>query len=580
MLGSPRPSIALATWLVVSIGCSGPSRPDAVAPDSAASGAAAPYDVLITNGRVVDGTGAPWLIADVGIRGDRIAAVGQLANAEATTRIDARDLIVAPGFVDLLGQSEFNVLVDNRVASKVTQGVTTEVTGEGTSIAPVNDRMIKDRSASYQHFGVTPDWHTLDEYFAHLERSASAINIGTFVGSGGLRDYVMGSEDRPATPAELEEMRALARHAMEDGALGVSSSLQYVPNRFASTDELIELAKVAAAYGGIYITHQRSEGNLLFESLDEVFTIAERANVHAEIWHLKTAYKANWGKMAEALRRIDAARARGLRISANIYPYNRASNGLDACLPIWAREGGTDALLARLADPAVRARIKKDMDDPNAAYENQWYGAGGGAGVMLSSVLNPDLRRYEGMNMVEIGRAMGKDPRDAVMDLIVADRAESSVITAIMNEDDVRTAMRHPLVSFGSDSSAQAEDGPLSVSKSHPRGWGSFTRILGRFVREERVLTIEEAVRKATSQAAIRVGIQDRGILRAGMFADIVIFDAATVRDEATFEDPRHYSTGMRHVFVNGRAVLRDGRITDERPGRAIRGPGWRKTSP
>jgi N-acyl-D-aspartate/D-glutamate deacylase len=404
--------------------------------------------------------------------------------------------------------------------------------------------MIKDRLASYQHFGVDHDFRTLDEYFGRIERTKSTVNIGTFVGSGGLRDYVMGSDDRPATPAEL-----------------------------------IELAKVAASYGGIYITHQRSEGNLLFESLDEVFAIAERANVHAEIWHLKAAYKANWGTMAEALRRIEAARARGVRVSANIYPYNRASNGLDACLPIWAREGGTEALLERLAAPAVRARIKKDMDDPGAPFENQWYGAGGGAGVMLSSVLNPELRRYEGMNLAEIGRAMGKDPRDAVMDLVVADRAESSVITAIMNDDDVRTKIRHPLVSFGTDSSAQAEDGPLSVSTSHPRGWGSFTRILGRFVRDEQLLTLEEAVRKATSQAAIRVGIRDRGLLRPGMFADIIVFDPATVRDESTLEDPRHYSTGMRHVFVNGRAVLRDGRITDQRPGRPVRGPGWRKRS-
>jgi dihydroorotase/N-acyl-D-amino-acid deacylase len=575
MRGLQRLAIANAACLFVCAGCSGPSQPEIGTRDT--TGAEAPYDVVLAGGRVVDGTGAPWLVADIGIRGDRIAAIGELAAAEATTRIDAGGLVVAPGFIDLLGQSEFNVLVDNRLASKVTQGITTEITGEGVSIGPVSDRMIKDRLPSYQHFGVDHDWRTLDEYFRRIERTRSAVNIGTFVGSGGLRDYVMGSEDRPATPAELDQMGALARQAMEDGALGVSSSLQYVPNRFASTDELIELAKVAASYGGIYITHQRSEGNLLFESLDEVFAIAERANVQAEIWHLKAAYKANWGKMAEALRRIEAARARGVRVSANIYPYNRASNGLDACLPIWAREGGTDAMLNRLADPAVRARIKQDMDDPNAPFENQWYGAGGGAGVMLSSVLNPELRRYEGMNLAEIGRAMGKDPRDAVMDLVVADRAESSVITAIMNEDDVRTAMRHPLVSFGTDSSAQAEDGPLSVSKSHPRGWGSFTRILGRFVRDERLLTLEEAVRKATSQAAIRVGIRDRGLLRPGMFADIIVFDPATVRDEATFEDPRHYSTGMRHVFVNGRAVLRDGRITDERPGRPVRGPGWRK---
>jgi N-acyl-D-amino-acid deacylase len=562
--------IPLSFLLVVCLSaCSGP--PD---PPAAATADAPAYDVVVLNGRVVDGTGSPWFHGDVGIIGDRIEAIGNLAGAEAKTRIDAKGLVVAPGFIDLLGQSEFNVLVDSRAASKITQGITTEITGEGGSIAPANDRLIADRKPAYDHFGVAHDWRTLDEYFARLERSKVAINVGTFVGSGGLRDYVIGKENRPATAAELDEMKKLVAQAMEQGALGVSSSLQYVPNRFASTDELVELAKVAARHGGIYITHQRSEGNNIFESLDEVFAIAERAHIPAEIWHLKTAYKANWGKMPEVLRRMEAARARGLRVSANIYPYNRASNGLDACLPLWAREGGTDAMLARLKDPAQRERIKKDMDDPKAPYENQWYGSGGPAGVMLSSVLNPELRKYEGMTLADIGKAMSKDPRDAAMDLVIADGAESSVIISIMHEDDVRTAMRHPLVSFDTDSGAQAEDGRLSESKSHPRAWGTFPRILGRYVRDEKILTLEEAIRKMTSQAAIRVGIGDRGILRPGMFADVTIFDPATVRDESTFEDPRHYSTGVRYVLVNGRAVVSDGAITAERPGRPLRGPG------
>jgi N-acyl-D-amino-acid deacylase len=563
--------------LLVSVACSRPAE-QAVAASSEIQGSTA-YDVVIVNGRVVDGTGAPWIRADIGIRGDRIAAVGNLKSAQAGQLIDANGLVVAPGFIDLLGQSEFNVLVDNRAASKITQGITTEITGEGTSIAPVNDRMIADRQPAYDHFGVMHDWRTLNDYFGRLQRSKTAINIGTFVGSGGIRDYVIGKEDRPATAAELDEMRKLVAQAMEDGALGVSSSLQYVPNRFASTEELIELAKVAARYGGIYITHQRSEGNKIFESLDEVFTIAERADVPAEIWHLKTAYKANWGKMAEVLRRIEAARARGLRVSANIYPYNRASNGLDACFPLWVREGGVDAMIARLKDPAQRERIKKEMNDPNAPYENQWYGSGGPSGVMVSSVLNPDLRKYEGMTLDAIGKAMGKDPRDAAMDLVIADRAETSCIIAIMNEDDVRTAMRHPLVSFDTDSGAQAEDGRLSESKSHPRAWGTFTRILGRYVRDEKLLTLEEAVRKMTSQAANRVGIMDRGIIRPGMFADLTVFDPATVRDVATFEDPKHYSTGVRFVLVNGRAVVSDGKITDERPGRPLFGPGRKERS-
>jgi N-acyl-D-amino-acid deacylase len=568
---SIRPAVVCA---LLGAACSPSPAP---APATPAPATPPPFDLVILNGRIVDGTGAPWFRSDLGIIGDRIEAIGHLSEAPAKARIDAANLVVAPGFIDLLGQSEFNVLVDPRAASKIMQGVTTEITGEGSSIAPVNDRLTADRKASYAHFGVTQDWRTLAEYFARLRRTPAAINVGTFVGSGGLRDYVIGKDNRPASPAEMEAMKALVAEAMQQGALGLSSSLQYVPNRFASTEELVELAKVAAQYGGIYITHQRSEGNKVFESLDEVFTIAERADIPAEIWHLKTAYKANWGKMPEALRRIEAARARGLRVSANIYPYNRASNGLDACLPLWVREGGTDAMIARLKDPAQRERAKKEMDDPNAPFENQWYGSGGPSGVMLSSVLNADLRKYEGMTFDQIGKAMGKDPRDAVMDLVIADRAESSVIIAIMQEDDVITAMKHPLVSFDTDSGAQAEDGRLSESKSHPRAWGVFPRVLGHFVRDQHVLPLEEAVRKMTSQAAIRVGVTERGILRKGMLADIAIFDPATIRDVATFEDPKHYAEGIRHVLVNGKAVVRDGKMTEERPGQPIMGPGFQR---
>ena len=562
--------------VALSAACGGGApEPAAQVPEAAPAAAAVPrFDVVIANGRVVDGTGAPWFHADIGIKGDRILAIGDLSKAEAATRIDAAGQVVAPGFIDLLGQSEFNALVDSRVASKITQGITTEITGEGASIAPVNDQMMADRKASYDFFKIPQDFTTLAEYFTKLEAATSAVNIGTFVGSGGVRDYVVGKADRPATPDEMTKMKQLVAEAMTDGALGLSSSLQYIPNRFSTTDELVELAKVAAEHGGIYITHQRSEGNKVFESIDEVLTIAERANIPAEIWHLKTAYKANWGKMTEVLRRIEAARARGLRVSANIYPYDRASNGLDACLPVWVREGGTDALLERLKNPETRERVKRDMDDPNAPFENQWYGSGGPAGVMLSSVLDPALRKYEGLNFVEIGRVMDKDPRDAAIDLVIADKAESSVIISIMRESDVVEAMRTPWVSFDTDSGARAEDGPLSESKSHPRAWGTFTRVLGKYVREDGVLTLEEAVRKATSQAAIRVGITDRGLVRPGMFADLVVFDPATVKDVATFEQPNHYSAGMRHVFVNGQAVVKDGAITTARPGRALRGPG------
>jgi N-acyl-D-amino-acid deacylase len=555
-------ALCLAAWWLI-------ARPSAQRPQ---------FDVIIANGRIVDGTGAPWFRGDVGIVGDRITAIGALGNATAGTRVDASNLTVAPGFIDLLGQSEFNVLVDGRAASKILQGVTTEVTGEGSSIAPVNDRLIADAAPNATHFGVAQDWRTLADYFKRLaERSHTTINVATFVGAGGVRSYVVGKDDRPATAAELERMKQLVAQAMEQGALGLSSSLQYVPDRFASTDEIVELAKVAARYGGVYFTHQRSESARIFESLDEVFAIAERANIPAEIWHLKTAYKANFGKMPEVLRRIEAARARGLDVTANQYPYTRASNGLDSCLPLWAREGGIDKTLPRLRDPATRERIKKDMDDANATtWENQWYGANGGDGVMVSSVLNRDLAKYEGLTITQIAKMMNTDPRDAVIDLVIADRGETSSITSIMDEDDVRTALKHPLVGVGTDSGAQAEDGKLSESKSHPRAWGSFPRILGHYVRDEHLLTLEEAIRKMTSKAADRVHLHDRGILRPGMIADVTVFDAAAIRDVSTFDDPKHYATGVRDVFVNGGRVVADGAITAARPGRPLRGPGAR----
>jgi N-acyl-D-amino-acid deacylase len=542
------------------------------APPLQAQRTATRFDLLITHGRIVDGTGAPWFRGDVGVVGDHIVAVGNLTGGSAAKTIDATNLVVAPGFIDLLGQSEFNVLVDPRAASKITQGVTTEVTGEGSSIAPVNDRMIQEGAPNARHFGVVQDWRTLADYFRRLElRSRPAINVATFVGAGSIRNYVIGKDDRRPTAAELGRMSDLVAQAMEQGAVGLSTSLQYVPDRFASTDEIVELAKVASRYGGVYFTHQRSESARIFESLDEVFAIAERANIPAEIWHLKTAYKANFGKMPDVLKRIEAARARGLDVTANQYPYSRASNGLDACLPLWVREGGLEKMLARLRDPAQRERIRKDMNDATAtAWENQWYGANGGDGVMLSSVLNPELRKYEGMTLTDIGKAMGKDPRDAVMDLVIADKGESAVITSIMSEDDVRTALKHPLVGVGTDSGAQAEDGKLSESKSHPRAWGSFPRILGKYVRDEHLLTLEEAIRKMTSKAADRVHLTDRGVLRPGMKADITVFDPATIKDVSTFDNPKHYSTGVRHVFVNGRAVVADSKITAERPGRPL----------
>ena len=403
------------------------------------------FDLVIANGRLVDGTGAPWTTADVGIVDDRIRAIGISRRPRPRRASTPPGLVVAPGFIDMLGQSEFNVLVDSRAASKLLQGITTEVTGEGCAIAPLNDRMLKEAEPSARHVGVTLDFRTLGEYFDRIDqRSRPALNVASFVGAGGVRNYVIGKDDRPATPAEMEQMKRLVAQAMEEGALGLSTSLQYVPDRFASTDEIVELAKVAASHGGVYLTHQRSEGNRIFESLDEVFAIAERAKIPAEIWHLKTAYKANWGKMPEVLRRIEAARARASTSPRTSIPYNRASNGLDACLPVWAREGGLDPMLARLQDPAQRARIKQDMEDATASWENQWYGSGGGDGVMLVSVLNDELRKYEGKTLTEIGRLLGKDPRDAVMDLVIADRGESAVIISIMSEDDVQDGVAAP----------------------------------------------------------------------------------------------------------------------------------------
>jgi dihydroorotase/N-acyl-D-amino-acid deacylase len=532
-------------------------------------------DLVFEGGRIVDGTGAPWFVADVSVRDGRIGAIGALGRRAARRRIDARGLVVAPGFVDLLGQSEYNVLVDPRAASKITQGITTEVTGEGVSIAPLNQRMIDEDRDTYEKYGVWPDWRTLEGYFRTLERRGTAINLATFVGSGGLRSYVVGRENRPATSSDIASMKALLEQSMREGALGISSSLQYIPNIYSSTEELVALAKVAAKYGGAYFTHQRSESSRIDSSLDEVFRIAREASVRAQIWHLKTAYRPNWGRMPEVLAKIEGARSQGVDISANQYPYNRASNGLDACLPPWAREGGREALLKRLADPATRERVKTDMASETTEWENQYLGAGGPQGVMVSAVLSDTLKRYEGRLLSRIAQDEKKDPRDALIDIVIADRANASCIISIMDENDVRTALAHPLVSFGTDSPAKATDGPFSKEYSHPRGWGSAARILGHYVREEKLLRLEEAVRKMTSFAAASAGLEDRGIVKPGFAADLAVFDPNTVRDVATFESPNRYSEGFRYVSVNGVLVVDGGKLTGKTPGRALRGPGY-----
>ena len=533
------------------------------------------YDFILSGARVVDGTGAPWFVADIGIVGDRIAAIGDLSHASAAKRLNTTGLFASPGFIDVQGQSEFNILVDNRAASKITQGVTTEITGEGNSIAPVNDRLRKEGEDKAIKYGVTLDWYSLADYFRHFQRTKSAINLGTFVGAGGVRNYVLGADNRPATPAELDQMRQIVAQAMQQGAFGLSTALQYVPDTFASTDEIVELARVARQYGGVYFTHQRSEGDQIFDSLEEVFAVAQRANISATIWHLKAAYRQNWGKMPEVLRRIEAARARGIDVAATVYPYARASNDLIACFPSWVSEGGTEKMIQRLEDPAQRARAKKEMDEPSDTWQNQWRGSGGPGGVLLIQTLNPELAKYEGMTLEEIGQQMNKDPKDAAMDIAVADRGKSSVVITIMDEADVRAAVSNPLVTFGSDSGARAEDGPLSKSKAHPRAFGTFPRILAEYVREQHTMRLEDAVRKMTSLAASRTGLMDRGILRPGMIADITVFDPKTIKDVATYNDSLHYSLGVKFVFVNGRPVLWDGTITEERPGKALHGPGY-----
>jgi N-acyl-D-amino-acid deacylase len=546
------------------------------------SGAADPGerdDLVLENGRVADGTGAPLFRADVAVRGDRIAAVGVLPDsrkAAARRRIDVSGLVVSPGFIDLLGQSEYSALVDRRAASKITQGITTEVTGEGVSIAPLNERMLKENEDVYRRYGVRPEFTTLAGYFARFRRTPPTINLGTLVGLGGIRDLVIGKADRRATPAELAAMEREVAKAMEEGALGVSTSLQYVPDMYNTTEEIIAMAKVAARYGGVYFTHQRSEGNRIDSSLAEVFRIAREAGISANIWHLKTSSRRNWGKMPAVLARLEAARAGGLDVAANQYPWSAAMNGLDANLPPWVREGGTEKLLARLEDPAVRERAKREMATDSDAWENQWYGSGGASGVLVTSVLNPALKADEGKTLEEIGKTEGKDPRDALIDLVIADRANSYGILFCMSEDDVRAALKSRLVAFCTDSGASAADGILSEEKSHPRGWASTARILGTYVREEKLLPLEEAVRKMTSLPAARTQIRDRGLVVPGLYADLVAFDPVRVKAVSTYADPFHYCEGIPYVAVNGQLVVDGGKITSARPGRPLLGPGYR----
>ena len=532
------------------------------------------YDLIFAGGRVVDGTGAPWFRADVGVVGGRIAAVGDLSKSPASRRIDASRLVVAPGFIDMMGQSEYRVLVDNRVASKITQGITTEITGEGSSIAPLNDRMIEEGRDLWRRYGVTPGWTTLSGYWKEFERTRSAVNLGTFVGAGGIRNLVIGKEDRRARPEELETMKAAVARAMEEGALGLSTALIYVPDRYAPTEEIIALARVAASYGGSYITHQRDEGNDhsggIDASLDEVFRIAREAAIPAEIYHLKTSGKENWGRMPAVLKRLEEARVQGLDVSADQYPWTASSNGLVDSLPSWLQEGSLEQLLARLRDPAMRTRARREFLAENPDWPE------GASRILITSVLNLELKKCEGRTIAQIARDEGKDPLDAIMDILLADRANTMRVTFGMNEEDVQAALKHPLVSMCTDSEASAEDGIFCQEKSHPRGWATTARILGHYVREVKLLRLEEAIRKMTSLPASRMRLRDRGLLRPGMAADIVAFDPDTVEERSTYADPNHYSQGFEYVAVNGELVVDGGKITNARPGRPLFGPGYR----
>jgi dihydroorotase/N-acyl-D-amino-acid deacylase len=535
------------------------------------------YDVLLRGGRIVDGTGSPWFEGDLAIHGDRIAAIGRLDGATAGRTIDVRGLVVAPGFIDMLGQSEYTVLAEPNVRSKITQGITTELTGEGGSVAPMTPYIVGELKPVTIDLGFRIDWTDLRGYFDRLHRKGSAVNFAHLVGAAQVRMAVLEGVNRLATAAELEAMKAHVARAMEEGAFGLSSALIYPPGAFADTNELVELAKVAARHGGIYATHIRGESDDLLASLAEAAAIGERAKIPVEIWHLKAAGRPNWGRMPEALREIEAARRRGIDMTADIYPYPAAATDLSACLPPAALEGGLDALVARLKDPAERARIRAEIEHPAARWENLLRHVGGAEGILISGVRTPANRRHQGRRLSEVAADRGLHPIEAIFDLLIEEGGSVDAIYFLMSEEDVRAALAAPFVSFDCDAPGVQPDGILGEKRIHPRAYGSFPRILGRYVRDERLLGLEEAVRKMTSLPARRLGLMDRGLLRPGLHADITVFDPARVIDRATFEEPHRYSEGITHVFVNGRPVIEAGAVTGELPGRALNGPGYRR---
>jgi N-acyl-D-amino-acid deacylase len=533
------------------------------------------FDLVVTNGHIIDGTGSPWYSGDIGIRDGKIAAIGNLADAARTRTIDAGGKVVAPGFIDMLGQSELTILLDPRLPSKIYQGITTEITGEGGSAAPLNDAIILAERPTYDHYHLNPDWRTLRQYFARLEKQGIGINLASYVGATQVRRMVLGDDDKQPTPEQLDQMKELVRQGMRDGAVGVSTSLQYAPAPYAKTDELIALASEASKFGGIYATHMRNESDVVLSAIDEALRIGREAHIPVEIWHLKVAGKENWGRMPEVVAKINAARATGVDVSANTYAYPAWFNSMSAFIPHWAHDGGDAKLVERLKDPAMRARIRKDLMTPSKDWDNEWQEIPGPESVLICVVQNPKLLPLQGKTLAEVAKIWNKDPMDALFDLLIEDRAFTEVAVFGMSEPDVALALQQPWVSVDNDSEGTSPEGILGQEHPHPRAYGTFPRILRKYVREEQKLTLEDAIRKFSALPAQRIRVTDRGVLKAGMWADLVVFDPATVRDLATFDNPNQLSQGMEYVLVNGVPVIDQGKMTEAKPGKVLRGAGY-----
>ncbi len=534
------------------------------------------FDVILRGGTVYDGSGGPAVPADVGLRGDRVAALGDLSGAEADLDLDVRGMAVAPGFINMLSWAVESLLVDGRAMSDLMQGVTLEVFGEGVSWGPLNEDMKEEMVRRQGDLKYDVTWTTLGEFLEHLERRGVAPNVASFVGATTVRIHELGYEDRPPTAVELAAMRELVARAMEEGALGVGSSLIYAPAFYAETDELIALAAESAHYGGMYITHMRSEGNRLLEAVDEVIRIAREADSPAEIYHLKAAGADNWDKLDEVIAKIEAARSEGLRLSADMYTYTAGATGLDAAMPPWVQEGGYDRWAERLRDPAIREKVAGEMRRSADDWENLYHATGSAGKVLLVEFKNEALKPLTGLTLAEVAARRGTTPEETAMDLVIEDGSRVGAIYFLMSEENVRRQIALPWVSFGSDGGAPAPEGIFLESNPHPRAYGNFARLLGRYVRDEQILSLAEAIRRLTSLPAGHLGIIDRGLLRPGVAADVVVFDPDLVADRATFTAPHQLAVGMVHVFVNGEQVVAHGEMTGALPGRVVRGPGWK----